>query len=465
MLWPLVVTWALGSALVIGFAYYFTTQAYDRSLLDDAYALSAQVRMDAQQGLSLSLTDAEMRAVLFDQSESNYFALWRADGRLLAGHVALRPPARSSPDEAWVVDGTAAPTWVDGTYLGRSVRIVSLGRTSPAPFVVVVAQTTQSRNRLLSRLLVAGLVPQVMLLALLAFWLRRQVEQDVQPLSQLRDALEQRDLRDLGHVPPTLAQDAETVDVEHVGRAINALFDRLQQGIAAQREFSGNVAHELRTPLASMRLQAEHALTQSTESVTLERMQRLLASADHASHLIDQLLALAFADEARHTVQLTTLDLVPVVRAATLRHLARADSLRVDLGAEGVDGSAPLRVRGQRVLIDAVLDNLMDNALRYGCGAKQPCITVAARQQENHIWLMVTDNGQGLTPEDMQRYKDRWQQAPRSRQGDRGAAGSGVGLGLSIVSTYADLLGATFVLQKASAEGGLCAALIFAAQS
>ncbi len=467
VLWPLVLTWALGSAIVIGFAYYFTTQAYDRSLLDDAYALSAQVRSDPVTGLSLSLTDAEMRAVLFDQTESNYFALWRSDGRLLAGHVALMPPSPSLAKTGDALDVAIAPTWTDGAYLGRAVRIVSLSKTSPEPFVVVVAQTTDSRNRLLHRLLMAGLIPQVILLVFLAWWLRRRVGQDLAPLSQLRSAVEQRDVADLRHIPEALTKQARTSDIEHLGAAMNSLFDRLQLGIAAQREFSGNVAHELRTPLTGIRLQAEHALTLSPDPAIQERMKKLLTSADHASHLIDQLLALAFADEARHSVPLATLDLVEVARAATLRHLARADSLRVDLGAEGVDGPQPMLVLAHRVLVDAVLDNLIDNAFRYGLADTHPKITISVAQTGSEIWLTVIDNGRGLTRQEASHYRGRWAQASEVRSMVN--IGQGVGLGLAIVSRYAELLGAKFILQAVSPDGasggGLCAGLVFAAKS
>ena len=467
VLWPLILTWALGSGIVIGFAYYFTTQAYDRSLLDDAYALSAQVRSDPVTGLSLSLTDAEMRAVLFDQTESNYFALWRADGRLLAGHVALRPPLLATTDVGFSMEATATPSWTDGAYLGRAVRIVSLSKTLPEPFVVVVAQTTDSRNRLLGRLLMAGLIPQVILLAFLAWWLRRRVAQDLEPLSELRGAVEQRDVADLRHIPEALTKQARTSDIEHLGTAMNSLFDRLQLGIAAQREFSGNVAHELRTPLTGIRLQAEHALTLSADPAIQERMKKLLTSADHASHLIDQLLALAFADEARHSVPLARLDLVEVARAATLRHLARADSLRVDLGAEGVDGSQPMLVLAHRVLVDAVLDNLIDNAFRYGLADANPKITVSVTQTGSEIRLAVIDNGRGLTQQEASHYKDRWVQASEVRSIVN--IGQGVGLGLAIVSRYAELLDAKFILQTTGREGasggGLCAGLVFTAKS
>lgn len=482
VLWPLAITWLLGSALAIGLSQYFTIQAYDRALLDDAYALSAQVRSDSlstravdAQGrsiLSLNLSEAEMQSLLYDRTESVYFAVWRADGSLLAGHAGLQFATSKSLRDA-LPAGQAEyglrgdPEWEEGVYLGKEVRIVTIYKSVPAPYRISVAQTTTSRSDMLHRLLLWSALPQLILLALLAWWLRRRVEQDLQPLSELRIAVGGRDVTDLRHVPAALTLEARTSDIEQLSSSVNSLFDRLELGIAAQREFSGNVAHELRTPLASIRLQAEHVLTNQPDQAVGQAMQKLLASIDHASHLIDQLLALAFADEARQSAPLMPLDLVTVAREAALRHLARADSLRVDLGAEGVDGLQPLLVLAHRVLVDAVLDNLIDNAFRYGLADAHPKITISVVQTGSEIRLTVVDNGRGLTQQEASHYKGRWAQASEVRSLVN--IGQGVGLGLAIVSRYAELLGATFILQAASPDGasgdGLCAGLVFATKS
>jgi len=467
VLWPLTLTWAVGAALALGLAHYFTTQAYDRALLDDAYALSAQVRSDSKldsvgrASLGLSLTDAEMGAVLFDQSESIYFSVWRADGSLLAGHSALRPlPDVGLRDAPWVgapSTSLPAPVWRNGSYLGRDVRIVSLVRDFPASHVVMVAQTTASRSDMLRRLLLLSLVPQLLLLAALAWWLRRQVGLDLAPLSALQNAVEQRDTSDLRHVPAALTSRAKTSNIEHLGLAVNSLFDRLQLGINAQREFSGNVAHELRTPLASIRLQAEHVLTTSANEDIKNEMKKLLASTDQASHLIDQLLALALADETKNSVSLKPLDLSEVVHEVVSRHLSRADRLSVDLGAEGLD--LPVWVMGHKVLIEAVLDNLIDNAFRYGLPSEARAsakITVAIERLADKVHLCVTDSGKGLTAEEAAVYKRRWTQASETKR-----VGRGVGLGLAIVSRYAQLLEAPLSLITKPGGAGLCAQLTF----
>lgn len=474
LLWPLVLTWALGAAVAIGLAQYFTTQAYDRALLDDAYALAAQVRSDSQstnsidsQGrniLSLNLTDAEMGAVLYDQTESIYFSVWRADGSFLAGHSGLRPLFSKAVDDGSSVGfiqkaQPAAPIWRDGAHLGKEVRIVSITRDIPARHTILVAQTSASRNDMLRRLFLWSLLPQLLLLMALAWWLRRRVAQDLSPLSALRAAVERRDAADLQHIPESLAASAKTFDIEHLGLAVNSLFDRLQLGITAQREFSGNVAHELRTPLANIRLQAEHVLTNNADSAVQQGMKKLLASTDHASHLIDQLLALAFADEAKNTTPLILLNLSEVVRSVVLRHLPRADALKVDLGAEGLE--LPVQVLGNRVLIEAALDNLIDNAFRYGLPmADSPAsrrLTVAVGVLGEVVNLSVIDGGAGLSQGEVERLKGRWAQANTNQT----EIGHGVGLGLAIVSRYADLLHADFGLYPNPAGAGLCAQLTF----
>lgn len=466
VLWPLALTWALGSALAIGLAQYFTMQAYDRALLDDAYALAAQVRSDSQstnsvdaQGrsiLSLSLTDAEMGAVLYDQAESIYFSVWRANGSLLAGHSGLRDETSVAQMDQGL---QATPQWRDGVYLGKDVRIVSITRDVPARYTVLVAQTTASRSEMLRSLSLWSLLPQLLLLTALAWWLRRRVAQDLSPLTALRLAVERRDTTDLRHIPASLANEAKTVDIEHLGGAVNSLFDRLQLGITAQREFSGNVAHELRTPLANIRLQAEHVLTNNPDAAVQQGMKKLLSSTDHASHLIDQLLALAFADEAKNSTPLTALNLSDVVRGVVLRHLPRADVLKVDLGAEGLE--LLVTVLGNRVLIEAALDNLIDNAFRYGrpiAGSPAPSrLTVAVGVSGAVVTLSVIDAGVGLSQNEVERLKGRWAQANTNQT----EMGRGVGLGLAIVSRYADLLHADFGLYPNPAGAGLCAQLTF----
>jgi two-component system sensor histidine kinase TctE len=210
---PLVLTWAVGTAIALAVANHFAGQAFDRSLLDDAYALAAQVRFGPQ-GLAVSLTQREMSTLLFDQSESVYLAVYDAQGRLAAGNPDL-PQAPLGEQVNYQLS--------DIVYRGRELRAVSLRRGQPTEFVVVMAQTTGSRSRLLRRLLGYSAVPQVLLLVFLAWQLRRVIQRDLEPLAQLQQAVNQRDASDLRPVPRAAGDrpelDALPAGSQHCGPA------------------------------------------------------------------------------------------------------------------------------------------------------------------------------------------------------------------------------------------------------
>ncbi len=436
VLLPLALTWLVGSALVVGIATYFTQQAYDRALLDDAYLVASHVRRNADVslgGLELSLSAQEMSTVLFDQSESLYFAVLRPDGSLVAGHTGL--PGK--------LGTTGQPVFDTLDYQNRSLRSVTIHREQPVDFYVVMAQTTTSRDRLLQRLLAFSIAPQILLLIGLALWLQRAIETDLHPLAELTRLVGKRDARDLTPVPVS----GSTRDVQRLGQAVNALLTRIAQSVQAQREFSGNVAHELRTPLAGIRALADYGLRHTDPQVWREQLQGIAHSQERASHLVDQLLALALADEAQQSLVREPVALDVLVGEAVLRFLPRADAAGVDLGARGVE--QPVQVMGGAALIEGVLNNLLDNALRYGRAPEgESHITVAVHEAPQAVVLSVSDNGPGVSAAQMQQLTKRWVQGSAGE-----ALKEGSGLGLAIVSEYARLLGAQVSMQGETPSG------------
>ena len=437
VLLPLALTWLLGSLLMLTIASYFTQQAYDRALLDDAYLVASHVRPKANPNevdIELSLSAQEMSTVLFDQTESMFFAVLRLDGLLVAGHAGLHPTLSGVQ---------SAPQFEELNYQNKHLRSVTLFRDQPTPFVVVMAQTTTSRERLLQRLFVFSLAPQVLLLIALALWLQRAIEEDLVPLSTLERTLGERDARDLTPVPVS----ASTQDVERLGQAINALLARIAQSVQAQREFSGNVAHELRTPLAGIRALADYGLRHNDPQVWREQLMGIAQSQERASHLIDQLLALALADEAQQQLTHESVALHEVVRDVVMRFLPRADAKQVDLGAVGLE--QPLWVQANRALLEGVLNNLLDNALRYGASPSgESRITVSVADAPQAVVLSVMDNGPGVSEAQRQKLSRRWVQGSAGE-----ALKEGSGLGLAIVHEYARLLGATVSMQNENPQG------------
>jgi two-component system sensor histidine kinase TctE len=439
---PLAVTWLLGAAVALYVAGEFTGRAFDRSLLDDAYAVAANVRA-GEAGLEFPLSPREVSNLLFDQSEQVLFAVLRPDGSLLAGQAGLEaaPPPRGP-------QGAARHRFSRLVHGGKTLRAVTLDHGAPPDYRVVIAQTTEARGLLLRELLLYSIAPQIVLLAALAAWVWRGVRRALRPLRALRRTLARRGAADLAPVP--VARDSR--ELEQLGDTLNALLERLAQSASAQREFAGNVAHELRTPLAGIRALADYGLARQEPAVWREQLGRIAESQARASRLVDQLLALALADEGRTGLQRQALRLDEAARAAVLRHLARADAKGVDLGALGLDAPGPVTVLANAALLEGALDNLIDNALRYG--GRMVTVELEGRA------LSVADDGPGIPDDSRRELTRRWAQGAAGRK-----LGEGAGLGLAIVARYAELLGAELRLARATPAGGLRASLEFGAST
>jgi two-component system sensor histidine kinase TctE len=444
VLWALALMWLMGTAITTSVAYYYAAQAFDRSLLDDAYALASSVQAGPG-SVRLVLSEGELKSLLFDQSETMYHAVFDREARLISGDPWLQPSPRPLGRDY---------EFSYASHAGKGLRVVTVYRGNGPDFRVMMAQTTRSRTLLLQRVVAFSLAPQGLLLLLLAWWLRRLIKTDLRPLSDLQDSLNQRGSHELS----AIAVHATTSDIQHLQSALNSLMQRVNDGVQAQREFAGNVAHELRTPLAGIRALAEYGLTHADPQVWHGQLKAIAASEARASHMVEQLLALAWADESRHGLQLRPTGMDALVRRIVLEAVKRADSRGVDLGMQGLDREVTIPTN--EGLVEGVLNNLLDNALRYGKPADgtTPTVTVALTQAGGRLQLAVIDNGPGIPTEGRRLLVQRWQQA-----GSGIDAGQGVGLGLAIVARYAALLGAGFSLQLNPEGPGLCAVLAWEA--
>lgn len=433
---PLALIWVIGSVTAFAVAHFFALEAFDRALVDEARVIAARV-IEQDGRLILDMSQRELGALLLAKSEKQYFAVLRPDGSVVASNAVLHP-ARLAPGQRW--------GFSDAAHEGNELRMATFNPQAARPFTVVVAQTTQERQELLRRLGTYSRLPQAVLILWLGWWVYRSVGQEMVPLERLQAALERRDSSDL--TPLDTATPSR--EVEHLAQTINELMLRIDRGVQAQREFTGNVAHELRTPLAGIRALAEYGLARTDPKVWRDQLLNIAASQERASRLVDQLLALALADEARDTLALLPVRVDALARSIVLGHLRRADAQGVDLGGVGLD--EPVLAVGSAVLIEGVLNNLLDNALRYGRPAdgSRPSVTVEVNRHGAAVRLSVTDNGPGIDAAQREQLVRRW------AQGQAGMArGEGAGLGLAIVSRYAELLDGSLSLEAGPDARGL----------
>jgi len=401
---PIVLVNLAAAALAYLLAWAPAGLAFDTALQEAARAAARD---------PLAGTHPALRA---DGGELTWVAV-RAGGRVLAGAPGL-PSA--------LPEGVVGDALLDGEPVRHtSVRMVADGQ----PAVLTLARTVRQRHQVRAAML-RGLVllESVCSLALVGLiWV--SVTNGLAPLARLRASLDRRDSVNLAPLPE---QDMGH-ELQPVAAAFNALLERIAEASRAQREFQANVAHQLRTPLAGARLQLEWlAERHRDDSDTAAAVARLLATNERLTRETNQLLALARAEPSQPgRARFAPLDLARLVGDGVQSFVERAAARDIDLGF----ALAPATVDGDVFLLRDLLDNLVDNALRYTPPGGSVTVRCAAAAAGGAL-LEVEDDGPGIPPAERARVFERFVRlAP-----DGGATGSG--LGLAIVRDIARLHGA-----------------------
>lgn len=440
---------ALGMT-VTGWLSYRSALYEMAELFDAQLAQSAQVLM-ATLSTEPLLMQAEGDTVVFPawqaQAEGNVgdqeagadgheyetrlvFQLWEGRGEQLlmrSDNAAVQPLAEFVPGIAHVqVDGRRAHVFVlehEGTWLQ-------------------VAQDDYMRDELAGEVALATFLPLLLgfpLIGLLAFWL---VGRGLLPLERLRGAIAGRGADNLGAV----TIDRSTVELQPMIDELNRLLARLQESFARERRFTADAAHELRTPLAALRIQAENAVAAADEPSRRQALANLLHGVDRATRVVSQLLTLA-----RLEPEDVARSFVPVRLSSLLREeLAALAPLAMVRGQEldFLDEAAGCEVAGDAAMLGILVRNLVDNALRYS--PDDSLVRVLLRRlDDTQVELRVLDEGPGVPPELVERVFERFF---RARSGD----GDGAGLGLAIVRRIAQLHGGSVAVvpRHESAPGG-----------
>ncbi len=326
------------------------------------------------------------------------------------------------------------------TARGTNWRVYSaqLGGT-----VVQVAQPMRDRLQLAVNMALKTVAPLLLLLPLLAAIIWITVGHGLASISRVAREVKSRDANSLMPVSEVRLPQ----EVSPLIAALNDLLGRLDQSIAAQRNFIADAAHELKTPLTALTLQvqlAERAASTEERAAALRDLKQGIA---RMSHLVHQLLSLARQEPGAAMQERHEVDLAALAAQAVGGFAAQAQSRHIDLGLRRADRAV---VRGDADALRTLLDNLIDNALRY-CphGAR---IDVSIENNPTGALLTVHDNGPGVPAEAEQRIFDRFYRV-------HGAQGNGSGLGLAIVKQIAELHGAEIV--AANGAPGFCIGIRF----
>jgi len=247
---------------------------------------------------------------------------------------------------------------------------------------------------------------------------------------------------------------AEHYELRPLVRSVNELLRRLRAGIGRERRFIADAAHELRTPLAAMRINVEALRERSRESRDGPLLDSLLHSGDRATRLVTQLLALMRSDAVPEQAQSERINLDELVqeRLASLAAIARIRNVELELDTP----SAPVWVNGERGALLSLVENLVENAIKYSpAGAT---VTVRLTQGGDGVVLTVTDTGPGIPLEQHEQVFERFFRLPDQPQ-------EGSGLGLAIVRAASEALGATVLLEEPEIGRGLRVRVSFPARA
>jgi two-component system OmpR family sensor kinase len=324
---------------------------------------------------------------------------------------------------------------------GTTYRVLSM---QARDHVIQVAQDMATRRHMASAMALRTLLPIMVMapiLMLLVWW---SVGHSLRPLRHVRQQLVQRRADTLEEVNETGLPD----EVQPLVHDLNLLLHRLRDAFEAQNNFVADAAHELRSPLAALKLQAQ-AIQRATEPATRAlAADRLMAGIDRATHLVEQLLVLA-RQQALPVLQSETVVLADVVRQAIADMASEAHMRHIDLG---LGEAAPQAMRGHPEALRILMRNLLDNAIKYTPQAGTVDVEIHLRGEE--LVLSVEDSGPGIAEHERARVLDRFYRVSDTPSG-------GSGLGLAIVKSIADMHGARIHLGRSQRLGGLRVELAF----
>ncbi|WP_323945129.1 ATP-binding protein [Aeromonas hydrophila] len=346
------------------------------------------------------------------------------------GHILLRSP--SAPSQPL---GALAPGFNNVTKGNHEWRTFTLYNQDEHTWLIV-AERDDERSELASKMATLAMLPLLITLPFLLGLLWWLISRGLAPLRQLAQAIGERHPANLSPLTLKIRAQELTPLTNEINRLMHALADTIER----EKQFTNEAAHELRTPLAVLRIHSENALAAEDAESRQHSLQKMLLALDRSDRLLRQLLTQARIDN-QQGLELTELNLNQLLQGtlATLAPIALKKDQQLSL-----EGTEQLTVMGQATLLELMFSNLIDNALRYT--QAQGEIAVEARQEGYRVRVDIRDNGPGIPTAALSRLCERFFRV-NPQQGD------GVGLGMAIVSRIAQLHGADLDIHNRPERG------------
>ncbi|MFM2055939.1 MAG: hypothetical protein RLY71_324 [Pseudomonadota bacterium] len=453
MLAPLLLLWPMSLALTWLAAQGIANRPYDRALTETVHALAQRLEPRGN-SVRIDLSHDTAQLLRADEVDSVYYQIVGPRGDLVAGDRDLARPS----------EGEAGPDGElhlrDDEVHDDSVRVAYqwvVLKPGEAPVLIQVAETLTKRSRLATEIIKGVILPQFVILpiAVLLVWLA--LARGLSPLNALQQRIRQRASDDLSPI-----DDREVPDeVSPLVQAINDLLERQHSALQTQKRFLADAAHQLKTPLAGLRMQAELAAREmDTGPLDLASLRSSLDQMAHASqraaHMVNQLLSMARAEAKAAAPVMAPVELQQLATDVVRDFVPLAFDKGIDLGYEGPAEDLPdapgevgdMRVLGNAVLLRELISNLVDNALHYTPSGGTVTVRLTPEISGQRVLLQVEDSGPGIPAAERELVFQPFYRA-------LGTTVDGSGLGLAIVAEIAHQHGAMISLEDTRDPSGL----------
>ncbi len=439
MLTPLLLLWPVSLVLTWLVAQNIAGKPFDRALEYNVRAM-AQLITTRHSRAEFALPRPARELLRADDSDTIYYQVIGPHGELLSGERELPAPPLS---QAIVLDQVRIR---DDVVKGFDVKVaytwVSLPLSGSKPALVQVAETLEKRSILATEIVKGVMLPQFVILplAVLLVWLA--LVQAIKPLNQLEERIRARKPDDLSAIDAL----AVPMEVTPLVESVNDLLLRLTDSIATQKRFLADAAHQLKTPLAGLRMQADLARREGASAEDLKQSLRQIGRASiQATHSVNQLLALARAESSGSVMPRTPCDMAELTMSVVRDCVPRALEKHIDLGYEGTQPNSPgCNVLGNATLLKEMLRNLVDNAINYTPSSRETPGFITARVLTDPfgrtLVLQVEDSGPGIPEAERELVFQPFYRA-------LGTEVDGSGLGLPIVLEIAQQHSASVYLE------------------
>lgn len=443
MLAPLLLLWPMSIAITYLVAKSIANQPFDDALEDRVTVLSQQIRSVA--GKTSGQLHPSGRDILrADDVDSVYYLLAAPDGELLDGDRDLPRPRPTGADEH---ARSGAVAFRNDSIHGTPIRVAftyvnldplherAAGLPAPAPpdpplALVQVAETLDKRAHLANEIIKGVILPQFIILPVILALVWFALSRGLTPLAELQQRIRARPQDDLSPIDPRQVPE----EISPLVGSFNDMLERLGETVEMQKRFIADAAHQMKTPLAGMRMQSELALRQVDPAEIHRSLEQLATSSESATRLVNQLLALARAEnQPQAGLAFAEVDLAMLARETVQDWVQASFAGQIDLGFEPPE--QPVAIAGQPLMLREMLSNLIDNALRYTPAGGSVTVRVRCDGAGEPALLEVEDTGPGIAPSERARVFERFYRI-------LGSNTQGSGLGLAIVREIAQQHGA-----------------------